>query len=69
MEHFWSMTLQGDINFKEVYANKIIKIKDKKIAETNFKILHGILPCGENLKRWKIKLNSFYPMKMKLYCI
>ena len=59
MERFWSMTLQENIDFNNVYKNKIIKIKDKKIAETNFKILHGILPCGENLKRWKIKVNSY----------
>ena len=38
---------------------KLSKLKTKKIAETNFKILHGILPCGENLKRWKIKVNSY----------
>ena len=59
MEHFWSMTLQDNIDFKDVYKSKIIKIKDKTITETNFKILHGILPCGENLKRWKIRMNSY----------
>ena len=32
---------------------KMINIKDKKIAEFNYKVLHNILPCNVNLVRWK----------------
>ena len=41
--------------YNAVWFDKIKQIKDKKIAETNYKILHHILPCNQNLKRWKIK--------------
>ena len=27
-------------------------MKDKKLAETNFKILNNILPCNRNLFKW-----------------
>ncbi len=45
MEEFWNKTFNETIIFKEVYQKKINDIKDKKLTETNFKILHGILPC------------------------
>ena len=32
--------------------NKIKLIKDKKLAETNLKILNNILPCNKNLHKW-----------------
>ena len=31
------------------YSCKVKAIKDKKLAETNFKILNNILPCNKNL--------------------
>ena len=55
--HYWNVngpiTLTHDI-FKEACVNKIQCIKDKKLAETNFKILHNILPCNFNLFRWRL---------------
>ena len=45
------------IKIENVYTTKI-KITDKKLAEFNFKVLHLILPCGVNLKRWGIKDNN-----------
>ena len=53
-----TMFSDEDINFKKVYYKKIVTIKDTKLAETNFKILHSTLPCGENLLKWKIRDNS-----------
>ena len=54
MEASWIIKFGGnEINFKTVYTNKVAKIKDIKLAETNLKILHNILPCGENLVKWK----------------
>ncbi len=38
-----------------VFTTKLIKQKEIKIKEFNFKLLHGILPCNVNLKKWKIK--------------
>ena len=35
------------------YIRKIKVIKDKKLAETNFKILNNILPCNRNLHKWR----------------
>ena len=34
------------------YMAKMKLIKDKKLAETNFKILNNILPCNKNLQKW-----------------
>ncbi len=51
----WQQYFQTEIDFKSVYKRKIVEIKDNKIAETNFKILHNILPCGKNLLQWKKK--------------
>ena len=31
---------------------KVKQLKDKKLAETNFKILNNILPCNRNLFKW-----------------
>ena len=54
-EKVWQKVLGMEkINFANVYTTKI-KITDKKLAEFNFKVLHLILPCGVNLKRWGIK--------------
>ena len=41
-----------DIDFKAVFTNKL-NLKDKKLAEFNFKILHRYLPCNYNLYKWK----------------
>ena len=47
MEQVWENTLQTEnTDFNKVYRNKIKLVKENKLAETNFKILHGILPCG-----------------------
>ena len=32
---------------------KVKQLKDKKLAETNFKILNDILPCNRNLFKWE----------------
>ena len=40
------------IDFVNVYLHKIKLMADRKLAEFNFKVLHLILTCGLNLKRW-----------------
>jgi hypothetical protein len=39
----------------ECFRNKVYIEKEIKLKEFNFKILHGILPCNYNLRRWKIR--------------
>ena len=41
-----------------VYIRKAVSEKEIKLKEFNFKVLHGILDCHVNLKRWKIKDND-----------
>ena len=38
-----------------VYTRKVVSEKEIKLKEFNFKVLHGILACNVNLKRWKIE--------------
>jgi hypothetical protein len=37
---------------------KILKEREIKLKEFNFKLFHGILPCNYNLMKWKIKLDA-----------
>jgi len=54
-EQYWSritnLRLVEDFLYKS-YMSKIKQIQDKKLAETNFKILNNILPCNRNLFKW-----------------
>ncbi len=55
-EAYWKETLDlsgGD--FIQIYRENISQVKDKKIAEFNLKVLHCILPCNDNLAKWKRK--------------
>ena len=45
----------GEEDECEVFNKKVCNEKEIKLKEYNFKLLHGILPCNKNLKRWKIK--------------
>ena len=38
-----------------IFMKKVLLEKEIKLKEFNFKLLHGILPCNKNLKRWRIK--------------
>ena len=42
-------------NLKTTSMIKIRNIKDFKIKEFNFKVIHGILSCECNLKIWKLQ--------------
>ena len=51
-----SLTHYPDL-FNESCKRKIKVLKDKKLAEINFKILNNILPCNRNLLKWgEVKL-------------
>jgi len=47
-----------EIQEKTVFIRRVCLEREKKLKEFNFKLLHGILPCGINLKRWKIRNSS-----------
>jgi len=47
-----------DEDIIKVYLKKIQHMKETKLKEFNFKLLHGILPCNLNLYRWKIKTSD-----------
>ena len=53
-ERYWTevMGISEDMLY-ESYKCKIKNVKDKKLAETNFKILNNILPCNRNLFKWR----------------
>jgi len=49
-----------DRNFDEdIFMRRICLEREKKFQEFNFKLLYGILPCGSNLMKWKIRTHSY----------
>ncbi len=55
MNNKWHEINGNNVKFDNVFNTKIINMTDNKLRQINFKILHKILPCGENLKRWRKK--------------
>lgn len=60
MEKYWlkAFNMTYDKTFfsaNKIYTFKVKMIKEKKLAEFNFKVLSGILMCGKLQKRFKIK--------------
>ncbi len=52
-EQFWyRMAGVSENDIHTAYVRKVKMIKDKKLAETYFKILNNILPCNRNLYKW-----------------
>jgi hypothetical protein len=52
-EQYWINNAHNSANdIHEAYVCNIKIIKDKKLAETYFKILNNILPCNKNLYKW-----------------
>ena len=52
-EKAWQKILDvHTIDFANVYLQTIKLMADRKLTEFNFKVLHLILTCGLNLKRW-----------------
>ena len=41
-----------------ILKRKLIVIKEIKLREFNFKIIHNILPCNEMLHKWTIKQHN-----------
>ena len=54
-ERYWENVLGLRVNehfLHTSYVCRVKNVKDKKIVETNFKILNNILPCNRNLFKW-----------------
>lgn len=47
-----------EVDYENVIKNKIVNVRDNKLAETNLKILYCTLPCGINLVKWRKMDNS-----------
>ena len=41
-----------------LFKSKVFDERESKLKEYNFKLLHGILPCNVNLKKWRVKEND-----------
>ena len=55
MEVVWSSKFNfvNTVNtWKSVYCQKIINVRDNKLAEFNFKVLNNIVPTGYYLSKW-----------------
>ena len=49
----------GTLDEEELaFRTKVFSVREIKLKEFNFKVLHGILPCNNNLVRWKIKTSN-----------
>jgi len=59
----------SDDNIIKIYREKIQMIKEIKLREFNFKILHGILACNLNLWQWKIKPSNLCDLCDKIQSI
>ena len=50
--------INPDSNISGILKCKMIDIKEIKLREFNFKVIHNILPCNQNLNKWKIIQND-----------
>ena len=53
---FWQevLNLPIDFDWRHVLNFKLKKIKENKVRQFNFKLLHNVLPFKDNLYKWKI---------------
>jgi hypothetical protein len=58
VEHILGYHLEVS-DLENICRTKIIDIKEKKISEFNFKMLHNILPCGALLSKWCDNRNKY----------
>ncbi len=56
---FWTTKLLTPIpDIQEIMKKKIVEIKEKKIAEFNYKFVNNIVACGKMLSKWKPFINE-----------
>ena len=54
MEKYWTNLFPDRPAWKTLYEKRIKNIGNKQLADFHFKLIHKILPCQENLYRWKM---------------
>ena len=54
MEKHWSNLFPDRPTWTKIYECRLKHQNIKKLSDFHFKLLHKILPCEENLFRWKI---------------
>ena len=54
MEKHWNNLFPDRPAWRTFYEKRIKNIGYKKLADFHFKLIHKILPCQENLYRWKM---------------
>jgi hypothetical protein len=63
-EYYWKTVFQNiEMNMREIYNRKFC-IKDKYLAQFNFKMINLILPTNKNLYKWKISGSDLCPICM-----
>ena len=55
MTRYLDQYCNGEYVTRIAFVKKLLKEPEIKLNRFNFKILHGILPCNSNLKKWKIR--------------
>ena len=43
---------------QNMFISKVVNERENKIREFNYKVLHGVLACNKNLKKWKLRDSS-----------
>ena len=47
------------ILWANIYKQKLIELKDSKLCELNFKVLHNIVPCGYTVSKWQNNISKY----------
>ena len=54
IEKHWNSVIPNKPNWNDIWRIRIREQQDKKLSEFHYKLIHKILPCQENLFKWKI---------------
>ena len=55
---FWENLIEVNIPWKKCFERNLVRIKDNKLREFNFKVLYNLLPVKRNLCKWKFEENA-----------
>ena len=56
-EERWENILQEEIDWKSVWLFNLQAVKESKLTEFNYKLLHNLIPHRYNLYKWKLRDN------------
>ena len=55
IEKHWDNIFPNKPTWQEIWSTRVKTQTDNKLAEFHFKLIHRILPCQENLYKWKLQ--------------